>query len=341
MAIDPIVLLVVLLILSVVIAFGIGGNDEALAPLVGSGAVKMKYVLILGIVVNILGAVILGGAVSETIGAGLLDTVGPPLLSDAAVQNLFLAVIISTSIFLILSSTKGLPVSTTVSVVGSVIGVGLYYLIRFGNDIVKWGGFTGVLLGWVISPILGLLFSIGIYWIIRRYILTIPKGLKGIEKMEKYFLIALIVMVIIVSFSRAGNDVGNAVGVLYGFRDTVPLPADWILLLIGGTGIGVGLFLLGRKVLKNVGKGIIEMRPSDGFAVQTSVMIIILTATILGFPISGTVVLIFAIIGNSMVKHIRFNKKTIKEIIISWGLTVPVTLLVAMGICVLLFAVNP
>ena len=331
---DPTVLLIVLLALSIVIAFGIGANDEAMAPMVGTGAMKLKWVLIMGFAINIVGAVLLGGAVSETIGVGLLDVV----TIGAQIENLILAVIISTSIFLILSSTKGLPVSTTVSVVGGVIGVGLYYMIFVGGDVVIWSGFTGVVLGWIISPIMGLLVSIGIYWLIRRYILTRPKGLRGIEKMEKYFLYALIVTVIITGISRAGNDVGNAVGVLAGFEDLPPLT---ILLLIGGIGIGFGLYVLGRRVLKNVGKNIVEMRPSDGFAIQTAVMIIMLLATILGFPISGTVVLIFAIIGNSMIKRLRFNKKTVKEIMYSWFLTIPVTLLVSMGICALLFWANP
>ncbi len=347
MAFDPTFLLVLLLILSFVIAFGIGGNDEALAPVVGSGAVKMKWVLLIGIVVNILGAVLLGSEVSETIGDGLLNTDGLKVIfgeagANTIIQNLFLGVIISTSIFLLLSSWKGLPVSTTVSVVGGVIGVGIYYLAALGSDIVQWGGFTSVMLGWVISPVMGLVISIGIYWIIRKFILTRPKGLRGIEKMELYFLYILIAVVVVVSFARAGNDVGNAVGILYGFGTSVEnLPNIYILLLIGGTGIGLGLFVLGRKVLRNVGKNIIEMRPSDAFAVQTAVMIIILVATVLGFPISGTVVLIFAIIGNSIIKHTRFNKKTVKQIFYSWGLTIPVTLLVSMGICALLFLVNP
>lgn len=336
---DPTLLLIVLITLSVVIAFGIGANDEALAPLIGSGAMKMKYVLLIGVVVNIVGAIGLGWWVSDTIGAGLLDTA----LVGFKIENLFLAVIISTSIFLILSSTKGLPVSTTVGVVGSVIGVGLYYMIAIGGNVVLWGGFTTVALGWIISPLMGMGLSIGLYWLIRRYVLTIPKGLKGIEKMEKYFLYALFVTVIIAGLSRAGNDVGNAVGVLTAFEGIpgLALPELWILLLIGGVGIGIGLYFLGRRVLKNVGKNIIEMRPSDGFAIQAAVMIIMLLATMGGFPISGTVVLIFAIIGNSLIKRVRFNKKTVKEIIYSWGLTIPVTLLVSMGICALLFVINP
>ncbi len=327
-------LLIVLLALSILIAFGIGANDETMAPLVASGAIKLKYVLVIGAIVNIIGSVLLGGFVSETLGSELLQPV-------ARTENYILAIIISTSIFLILSSFKGLPVSTTVSVVGSVIGVGLYFLAMNGTDPVLWGGFFEVFIGWIFSPILGLIVSIGVYWFIRRYILTRPKGLRGIERMEQFFVFGLVGLVIATGFSRAGNDVGNAVGVLTGFQGSITLPDVIVLLLIGGIGIGAGLFVLGRRVLRNIGKNIIEMRPSDAFAIQTSVLIILLAATLLGFPISGTVILVFAIIGNSIIKHMRFNRRTIKNIILSWSLTIPITLAVSMGICTLLFMVNP
>ncbi|MHA1357700.1 MAG: inorganic phosphate transporter [Candidatus Helarchaeota archaeon] len=328
------ILLIVLLALSITIAFGIGANDETMAPLVASGAVKLKYVLILGAIVNIIGSVVLGGFVSETLGSELLQPA-------ARTENFILAIIISTSIFLILSSFKGIPVSTTVSVVGSVMGVGIYFLIVNGADPVLWGGFVEVALGWVISPILGLVTSIGIYWIIRKFILTRAKGFRGIERMERYFVFGLVGMIIVTGFSRSGNDVGNAIGVLTGFKGTIELPNVTILLLIGGIGIGVGLFILGRRVLRNVGKNIIEMRPSDAFSIQTAVMLILLIATLWGIPISGTVILIFAIIGNSIIKRMRFNKKTVKEIIYSWTLSIPITLAAAMGICALLFIANP
>jgi len=139
---------------------------------------------------------------------------------------------------------------------------------------------------------------------------------------------------------RTGNDVGNAVGVLTGFQG-INLPNITILLLIGGAGIGIGLYILGRRVLRNIGKNIVEMRPSDAFAIQTSISVILLITTSLGIPISGTALLIFAIVGNSVVKHLRLNRKTMKDILISWGLTIPVTLLLAMGICALLYLINP
>lgn len=334
---DPTLLLIVLLTVSVIVAFGIGTNNESLAPLVSSGAFKMKYVLYLGVLVSILGSLLFGSAVSETIGTGLLN-VGE--IGMAKLENLVLAVIISTSIFLILSSIKGLPISTTVGVVGAVIGVGIIYLIMYGKDVVLWSGFTSVVIGWIISPLAGLAVSMGVYWLIRRYVLTIPKGLRGIERMEQFFLYGLVGMIIVSALTRTGNDVGNAVGVLTGFQG-INLPNITILLLIGGIGIGIGLYILGRRVLHNVGKNILEMRPSDAFAIQTSVSIIMLITTTIGAPISGTALLIFAIVGNSVVKHLRMNKKTIKDILLSWGLTIPITLSMAMGICALLNLVNP
>jgi PiT family inorganic phosphate transporter len=334
---DPTLLLVVLLALSVVVAFGIGANNESLAPLVSSGAIKLKYVLYLGLIISILGAIFFGTAVSETIGSGLLNV---DIIEATKLENLIMAVIISTSIFLILSSIKGLPISTTMGVVGAVIGVGIYYFIAYGMDVVLWGGFTSVVIGWIVSPLAGLAASMGIYWLIRRYILTIPKGLRGIERIEQFFLYGLVGIMIVSSMERTGNDVGNAVGVLTGFQG-INLPNITILLLIGGAGIGIGLYILGRRVLRNIGKNIVEMRPSDAFAIQTSISVILLITTSLGIPISGTALLIFAIVGNSVVKHLRLNRKTMKDILISWGLTIPVTLLLAMGICALLYLINP
>jgi PiT family inorganic phosphate transporter len=331
---DPTVLFIVLITLSVVIAFAIGANNEALAPTVGTGAIKLKYILLLGVVFNIVGAVILGRFVSTTIGSDLLE-------SAARTENYILAIIISTSIFLILSSIKGLPISTTISVVGSVIGAGLYYLIANGNNVVRWASFIEVALAWVISPILGMVTSIAIYWLIRRYFLQKPKGLQGIEKLEHYFLYGLIIMVAVVSISRAGNDVGNSVGVLTGFADGITLPDMTTLLLIGGTGIGIGLYVIGRRVMKNVGKNIVGMRPSDAFAIQSAVAVVLLITTLSGLPVSGTAILVFAIIGNSVVKRMRFNKKTVKRIALSWALTIPITFAVSIGICALLFAINP
>jgi inorganic phosphate transporter, PiT family len=334
---DPTVLLIILLTLSLIVAFGVGANNESMAPLVSSGAIKLKYVLYLGLIISILGAIIFGHEVSKTIGIRLLiiDIIGATKL-----ENMVLAVIISAPIFLILSSIKGLPISATVSVVGAVMGVGIYYFVTYGVDVILWSGFTNVVIGWIIAPLAGLIVSIGIYRLIQHFILTIPKGLRDIERIEKFFLFGLIGMTVISAMARIGNDVSNAIGILVGFEG-INLPNIEILLLLGGTGMGIGLYILGRRVLKNIGKNIVEMRPSDAFAIQTSVTIILLITTTLGAPISGSVLVIFAIIGNSITKHLRMNKKTIKRILISWGLTIPVTLVVAMGICALLYLINP
>ncbi len=87
MALEYIV--IIFLIISIVISFGIGANDETMATLYGSKTLKMKELLILATIFAILGAVLLGSAVSKTVGTGLFTfTIGHPIV---------LTVLISTS----------------------------------------------------------------------------------------------------------------------------------------------------------------------------------------------------------------------------------------------------
>ena len=66
------------------------------------------------------------------------------------------------------------------------------------------------------------------------------------------------------------------------------------------------------------------MKPSDAFSTQISTSIVLFLATILGFPISGSHVLIFAILGTGMVQGERPDKKALRRIIISWIITFPI-----------------
>ena len=85
----------------------------------------------------------------------------------------------------------------------------------------------------------------------------------------------------------------------------------------------LGLILIGRNVIKNVGGSLIEMRPSDAFAIESSNAIVVLTCTLLGLPISGSHVLIFAIIGSGLAKGEKPNWKPLKKMIMAWIVTFP------------------
>ncbi len=110
------VILLTFLILAIIISFGIGANDETFAGIYGSRILNMKQLMIFAIIFAIFGALILGEAVSKTVGKGILVD-----LNNAIV----ITILISTAIWLILSSALGLPISTTHATIGAVIGLGI------------------------------------------------------------------------------------------------------------------------------------------------------------------------------------------------------------------------
>ncbi len=138
-------------------------------------------------------------------------------------------------------------------------------------------------------------------------------------------------MILIVGWtqiSRGGNDSANALGIMYGLIDSGQLIGDplTIMLLTLATGVvlALGIVIIGRNVIKNVGNNLIAMRPSDAISIELATSITLFLATIFGFPISGSHVLIFAVVGAGMIKGERPNKKAFRQMVISWVVTFPV-----------------
>lgn len=317
---DPLV--IVLLFLMVTLAFAIGANDETMATLVGSRAIKLKTAVILGGCLVFLGVLLLSASVGETIGKNLLG---------AEVEyeiNMMLAILVSTSIWLVVASKTGAPISTTHSVVGSVFGIAILYSIQKGTPFVQslnWVKMGDVALGWVISPILGFIGAYLVQIVVSKFIRLRLKGLESLEKLEKGFMWLLIVAVSWTQISRGGNDSANALGILFGLIETGEVNPNMHIWLVALTGIvlAAGLIIIGKNVIANVGNNLIEMRPSDAFSIQISTSIVIFLATILGLPVSGSHILIFAVIGAGRVKGERPDKKSFRKMVLSWIITFP------------------
>ncbi|MHA1746808.1 MAG: inorganic phosphate transporter [Promethearchaeota archaeon] len=335
MALETIV--IVLLGLMLLLAFGIGANDETMATVVGSRAVKINTAIILGAGLVFIGVLLLSASVGKTVGANLL--------SETVDYNVYmmLAIIISTTIWLIVASQTGAPISTTHSVVGAVFGIAVVYAIQHqigffaALNLAKMGD---VVLGWVISPILGFLaayvFQMLVDWLMKRQ----KFGLDKLEITEKWFLYFLLGAVGWTQISRGGNDSANALGIMYGLIESGDLVegSTLVTLLLVGTGLmlALGLVIVGKNVIENVGNNLIEMRPSTAFSIQISTSIIIFLATMLGLPVSGSHILIFAVIGAGRVKGESPDKKSFRKMVISWIVTFPVAAMLS-AICYLLF----
>lgn len=160
---------------------------------------------------------------------------------------------------------------------------------------------------------------------------------------EKIFAILQILSACLMAFSHGSNDVANAIGPLAAIVSLVTTGAIsvsgdiplWILAL-GGFGIVVGLATWGWRVIETIGRRITELTPSRGFSAEFGAAATILLASRFGFPISTTHTLVGAVLGVGLAGGIgALNLKTIRDIVISWFITIPAGALLSI-ICYLI-----
>ncbi len=323
-------LIIVVLVVTMYLAFGIGSNDETMSSVVGSGTLSLNKAVIWGGVLVCLGTIFLSDGVGKNIGSSLL---GEQLLAEYSL-GMMLSIILGTSTWLVVASKTGAPISTTHSVVGSVIGVAFIWSFIPGNDFLyalNWEKLGTIAIGWVLSPLFGLITAYTVQGHIHTVVTKRWKrdgkiGFLEIEKTEKRFQYILLIFISITQLSRGGNDSANAIGIYSGLIDSQEISGSMesILLVVTGFMIALGLVLVGRNVIKNVGGSLIEMRPGDALAIESSNAFVVFTCTMLGLPISGSHVLIFAIIGSGLVKGEKPNWRALRGMVKSWILTFPV-----------------
>ena len=307
-------ILIIFLIISVIISFGIGANDETMAPLYGSRILNIKQILILAAIFAIAGAVLLGEGVAKSVGDKilLLDYEASGINQNAVVMT----ILISTAIVLILSSALGLPISSTHATIGGIIGLGL--LLGEGGG-VNWSTILEMSIWWIASPIVGFTVTYGVAKLLNKHKLKTLKGFKDFEKSENRYSYIILIIVCITAFSRAGNDCSNAVGIVVGVGDDINLP---LLLVMTGLGLASGVIVLGRIVIKNLGH-MTELRPSTAFAVQVPTAAVMLIGTVQKIPLSGSHLLVASLVGLSKANHTPM-KKGLWKIIAIWLLTFPI-----------------
>lgn len=168
---------------------------------------------------------------------------------------------------------------------------------------------------------------------------SIPTHVESSEyaTVEKIFSYLQIISACCMAFAHGANDVANAIGPLAAIFSTVQnnaivlsatIPA-WALAL-GGIGIVVGLATWGWRVIETIGKKLTELTPSRGFAAEFGAATTILLASKLGLPVSTTHTLVGAVLGVGLARGIgALNLGMIREIFLSWIVTLPAGALLA------------
>ena len=163
-------------------AMGIGSNDAAnsFATSVGSKSLTYKQATFLAIIFETSGAILMGNHVSDTIRKGISDIEcfedNPEILMYGCMW-----VLVSVSGWLFLASHYELPVSTTHSCVGGMIGM---TIAVSGPECVIWykyvdnfpyiGGVSGIVLSWFISPVFSAIISSTLFSSLRMFVLRKP-----------------------------------------------------------------------------------------------------------------------------------------------------------------------
>ncbi len=161
---------------------------------------------------------------------------------------------------------------------------------------------------------------------------------KSYDIAQRFFAYLQIMTACYVAFAHGANDVANAVGPLATIFSVIKsksvalkVEVPFWMLLIGGMAIGGGLLLFGKKVMETIGKEITHITPTRGFCAEFGAASTILVCSRLGLPVSTTHVLVGSVIGVGFMRGMgALDLRIIKNIAVSWVVTLPFTIIVSM-----------
>ncbi len=223
--------------LALYMAWAIGANDvaNAMGTSVGSGALTIRWAIVVAGVLEFGGAFLAGGHVTDTVRKGMLDM---DLVSEASLLYGMLAALASAATLLLGATRFGMPVSTTHSIVGSIVGFGA---IAIGVDAVNWAKVGQIVLSWLTSPLMSGVLAFMIFNLTRLAILDRPDPIRQTRRVGPFFFFFVFFVMGLVTL----------------FKGLKNLKLDFALpQAIGGSVLlGVVGLAIGYLILRNVDEG--------------------------------------------------------------------------------------
>jgi PiT family inorganic phosphate transporter len=322
--------LAIALAIAFAVTNGLHDASNAIATLVATRAARPAQAIALAAVFNMLGPLLVGAAVADTIGG--IVTVSPAAAAAVIGSGLAAAVAWNLATWYL-----GLPSSSGHALVGGLVGSAL---AAGGTGAVEWGGFDGIrpvgvvgtLVALAISPLLGAAAGAIVIRALRRAGRRATRRWHGPVDGGQWAMSAAL------AFSHGANDAQKSVGVVAallladGRIDSLAAPT-WAtvacaLALTAGTSLG------GWRIIRTVGRRIYRITPLEGLASQTSSAGVILGASVIGAPTATTQVVASSIVGigagRGRIHHVRWL--LVRQMALAWLITIPAAALLAAAI---------
>jgi PiT family inorganic phosphate transporter len=233
--------------------------------------------------------------------------------------------LIGAGLYVLIASTLGLPVSTSQSIVGGVIGVGLLFAYARPEGVgavVQFGKIGSIALCWIFTPIAAALFAYIIHQVAARPVSRI----KNVLLVTRIFGALVVITAAYAAYALGANDVGNSTGVIYAAYPELggaqEIQTMQFIGLFGGVAMAVGALTYSRRVMRTVGTSITALDAMTAFAAQFGAALTVHFFTQFGVPVSTSQAIVGGVIGAGLVKGVvAVNKRKIGNIAVAWILT--------------------
>ncbi|MFL6075032.1 MAG: inorganic phosphate transporter [Mycobacteriales bacterium] len=294
---------------------------NAIATSISTRALTPRVALTMAAVMNIVGALV-STKVAKTVGSGIVET---PKGNAGLV--LVCAALLGAITWNLITWYFGLPSSSSHALIGGLVGATLA-----GGHAVKWRGMVDkVIIPMVMSPLIGLVlgyvFMIVLLWLFRR---ARPRPA------QQGFRYAQIASAATMAYGHGTQDAQKTMGIITlallttGHLSSFDVPL-WVI-IAAALAISAGTYSGGFRIMRTLGRRVIQLDPAHGFAAQTVASGVMLGTAHMGLPVSTTHVITASIMGTGATRRLSAVRWGVAEnIVVAWILTIPAAALVAAG----------
>lgn len=310
------ILLVIVIATALAFDFTNGFHDtgNAMATSIATRALKPKQAVLLSASLNLVGA-FLSLTVAATIATGIVN-------AGIVTLQVVLAGLVGGIVWNLITWYFGIPSSSSHALVGGVVGA---VIAAAGSSGVQWTGLIGkVLLPALIAPLLAIGVASVATWLVMRITKDVPD-----QRNDRMFRWGQIGSASLVSLAHGTNDAQKSMGIiLLALIAGNAVPADagvpfWVIVSCA-VAMGLGTYIGGWRVIRTLGKGLVELSSRQGMAAETASAAVILLSSHFGYSLSTTHVATGSILGSGVgMKGAKVRWSLAGRMFGAWLITVP------------------